>query len=213
MRRRGFTLIELLVVIAIIAILAAILFPVFARAREAARRSACASNMNQVTKAVLMYTQDYDEVMPTQDGDLCDYAIAGTAVWINAVMPYVKNAKVWICPSSDDWGANGPSDSVYWYNGHASNKTLAAVDRPAESTLFAEWAHRTSCTGNRPYPGDWCGLPTPGGTCPDTWHPNSTWGNNHGSGDANIRGANWPFIDGHIKYRPSSQVMKDWVNY
>src|SRR5579872_2787695 len=63
--RRGFTLIELLVVIAIIAILAAILFPVFARAREQARKASCISNMKQLGLAALMYTQDYDETWPT----------------------------------------------------------------------------------------------------------------------------------------------------
>src|SRR3954452_14593812 len=98
-RQRGFTLIELLVVIAIIAILAAILFPVFARARESERRTGCLSNMNQVTKAVLMYTQDYDEIMPyQQDGDICDYAKSPHAVWINSTMPYVKNKQVYYCP-------------------------------------------------------------------------------------------------------------------
>src|ERR1700709_463295 len=66
-RRRGFTLIELLVVIAIIAILAAILFPVFAQAREAARQSSCLSNMKQLGTGMYMYTQDYDEVLPGND--------------------------------------------------------------------------------------------------------------------------------------------------
>src|SRR5687768_9460690 len=97
---RGFTLIELLVVIAIIAILAAILFPVFARARESARRSGCLSNMKQVTMGVLMYAQDYDEVMPVQDGDPCPYADSKKAVWITSTMPYVKNKQVFYCPSA-----------------------------------------------------------------------------------------------------------------
>ena len=135
---RGFTLIELLVVIAIIAILAAILFPVFARARESARRTGCMSNMKQVTTGIMMYTQDYDEVMPYQDGDICDWALSKKAIWITSVMPYVKNKKVWICPSADDWGAKGDSDSNYWYSGHASGKALAAVPLPAESILFVE---------------------------------------------------------------------------
>ena len=68
-RNRGFTLIELLVVIAIIAILAAILFPVFAQAREAARRSACLSNMKQISTALLMYAQDNDEILPASADD------------------------------------------------------------------------------------------------------------------------------------------------
>jgi prepilin-type N-terminal cleavage/methylation domain-containing protein len=215
-RARGFTLIELLVVIAIIAILAAILFPVFARAREAARRSGCLSNMKQVTTAILMYSQDYDEILPYQQmGDVCDYAIAKSAVWINSTMPYVKNKGVWICPSADDWGAKGESDSVYWYNGHASAKAIAAVEFPSESLLFLEWAHRTNCTGMRPYPKDKCPPKVQGqsGTCPDTWHKNSTWGNNHTSGDPDVKGSNYPFVDGHVKFRPISQMMHNWVNY
>src|SRR5687768_7420355 len=146
-RSRGFTLIELLVVIAIIAILAAILFPVFARAREAARRTGCASNMKQVTTAILMYSQDYDELMPYQHlGDVCDYGKATSSVWINGTMPYVKNKQVFWCPSADKWPPQPTdiSDSVYWYNGHASGKAIAAVERPSESILFLEWAHRTT---------------------------------------------------------------------
>src|SRR5438270_721672 len=89
---RGFTLIELLVVIAIIAILAAILFPVFARARESARRTGCLSNMKQVSTGLLMYAQDNDEVFPyQQDGNICDYGKSPHAVWITSTMPYVKN--------------------------------------------------------------------------------------------------------------------------
>jgi prepilin-type N-terminal cleavage/methylation domain-containing protein/prepilin-type processing-associated H-X9-DG protein len=86
-RRRGFTLIELLVVIAIIAILAAILFPVFAQAREAARKTTCISNLKQSSLAILMYTQDYDEVLPW-----AAYNPAGLPLimWYDLVEPYIK---------------------------------------------------------------------------------------------------------------------------
>jgi prepilin-type N-terminal cleavage/methylation domain-containing protein len=216
-KERGFTLIELLVVIAIIAILAAILFPVFARARESARRSGCLSNMKQVTTGILMYTQDYDEVLPfSQDGDIGNYATSPKAVWINATMPYVKNKQVWYCPSAKIHRSappKGDSDSNYYYNGHASGKALAAVTQPAESILFMEWAYRTANTGLRPYPKDVCGLEKRGPGCPDTWHANSEWGDNHGTGDVNVRAAHYPFVDGHVKLRAISQTMKDWVNY
>jgi prepilin-type N-terminal cleavage/methylation domain-containing protein/prepilin-type processing-associated H-X9-DG protein len=95
-RRSGFTLIELLVVIAIIAILAAILFPVFAQAREKARQTACLSNSKQIATAVHMYLQDYDETMPL--------AISWndprvSSLWTDRVQPYIKNWDMMFCPS------------------------------------------------------------------------------------------------------------------
>jgi len=98
--RKGFTLIELLVVIAIIAILAAILFPVFARAREKARQASCQSNLKQLMLAYIMYASDYDEHFPT------DWVTAaGGAPWTNRytwramIFPYVKNLQLFTCPS------------------------------------------------------------------------------------------------------------------
>ena len=98
MKRTGFTLIELLVVIAIIAILAAILFPVFARAREKARQTSCLSNMKQVGLAVDMYCQDYDGCYP-----MCLY-LGGTMVvtFYHEIMPYMKNAQILQCPSEKE---------------------------------------------------------------------------------------------------------------
>jgi prepilin-type N-terminal cleavage/methylation domain-containing protein len=102
--RRGFTLIELLVVIAIIAILAAILFPVFARAREQARKTACVSNVKQVATAMMMYVSDNDSKYPPR---MPTPTVAGvipckpcrTVDWRVYSMPYVKNTQLFICPS------------------------------------------------------------------------------------------------------------------
>src|SRR6476660_5693806 len=112
-RRRGFTLIELLVVIAIIAILAAILFPVFAQAREAARKASCQSNLKQLGAAIMMYAQDYDQKYPHEgwnsgDSNVDGYAIPsasqcaaglGTNVGNGEIIPYVKSRGVYKCPS------------------------------------------------------------------------------------------------------------------
>ena len=94
---RGFTLIELLVVIAIIAILAAILFPVFAQAREAARKTQCLNNVKQLMNGAMMYVQDYDEKYPMWDGGWGQPD--GRMWWMAQIQPYVKNYGVYACPS------------------------------------------------------------------------------------------------------------------
>jgi len=125
--RLGFTLIELLVVIAIIAILAAILFPVFAQAREAARKSSCQSNLKQVGTAFGMYLQDYDGTFPWAAWDVASSHPAkgsrpdppfGNFIdnytgWSNVLYPYIKNVQVFKCPSASDppgWAVDGTND-------------------------------------------------------------------------------------------------------
>jgi len=98
--KRGFTLIELLVVIAIIAILAAILFPVFARAREKARQSNCLSNTKQISLAINMYTQDYDELFPGCYMFLYGDSSTRGCGFYDQVGPYVKNEQIFVCPSA-----------------------------------------------------------------------------------------------------------------
>src|SRR5437879_1057622 len=113
-QKRGFTLIELLVVIAIIAILAAILFPVFAQARESARKTSCLSNEKQLTLGALQYVQDYDETLPlsnffngtawtgasvTTPADVFGHTPTRDCFWSNSIQPYVKNVQIMLCPS------------------------------------------------------------------------------------------------------------------
>ena len=95
-KKSAFTLIELLVVIAIIAILAAILFPVFARARENARRSSCQSNLKQIGLGIIQYSQDYDEKLPAR----VYFPAGGDASWRVVVQPYLKSAQIFACPSN-----------------------------------------------------------------------------------------------------------------
>jgi prepilin-type N-terminal cleavage/methylation domain-containing protein len=124
-QRRGFTLIELLVVIAIIAILAAILFPVFAQAREKARQTTCTSNLKQIGTAFMMYVQDYDETYAPWTGACADPSLrwALRYMYPGLVDPYIKNGAnvqtgelkdVWACPSSK--AGLGAVSNTYAYN-------------------------------------------------------------------------------------------------
>lgn len=106
MVRRGFTLIELLVVIAIIAILAAILFPVFAQARENARRTSCLSNVRQSGTAMIMYTQDYDETTPA----VVHLGGGNDNDFYGVLQPYVKNIQMFYCPDRTEWTLNSGND-------------------------------------------------------------------------------------------------------
>jgi len=152
----GFTLIELLVVIAIIAILAAILFPVFARARENARKANCQSNLKQLGTSMLMYIQDYDERFPngqaisgTGDGNIVHNgwawmvddgwrAAVPNRVYLRDILaPYVKNDKVWLCPSDPregtTWSSYNMKMWLYWVGPKLSQYTV-----PAECIMFHE---------------------------------------------------------------------------
>ena len=156
--RKGFTLIELLVVIAIIAILAAILFPVFARAREKARQTSCLNNAKELALAHMMYLQDYDEeLVPAY----ISYAAGGggAVIWPNLLYPYIKNGQVFCCPSASKgaypdytyWVAlagvtyplsYGINRSVYLRYAYWGVK-LPDVKYPAETIVIAEsdWTH------------------------------------------------------------------------
>ena len=123
--KKGFTLIELLVVIAIIAILAAILFPVFAKAREKARQTSCASNEKQIGLALAQYVQDYDERWPA----VMRQDVNGFTYWQAAVQPYIKSSGVFRCPSISDPGrvpSNGVSNFDTSYAGNDNGISCAA---------------------------------------------------------------------------------------
>jgi prepilin-type N-terminal cleavage/methylation domain-containing protein/prepilin-type processing-associated H-X9-DG protein len=132
--RRAFTLIELLVVIAIIAILAAILFPVFARARENARRASCQSNLKQIGISMLQYAQDYDERVVPWDQSIAGFTFNGyngEARWPDLLQPYIKSTQVFNCPSVSPATYPGaqftlPKNLHYGYNYRATAFAAAA---------------------------------------------------------------------------------------
>ena len=132
--RSAFTLIELLVVIAIIAILAAILFPVFARARENARRSSCQSNLKQIALGLKQYIQDYDEKYPrtglTATANTDAAAVAGVEGWANVTQPYLKSLQILQCPSDSGAPSSTPGNqgfSDYWINGNLDGQNEALL--------------------------------------------------------------------------------------
>lgn len=233
-RRRGFTLIELLVVIAIIAILAAILFPVFAQAREAARKTSCISNMKQIGTSVMMYTQDYDENYPLNNQSYpmsyiksngqqcCDYHNS----WAKHMQPYLKNTKVFSCPSGDnkdvrvivDVGGTGPNSPggveiptqgaiganewVFKAGGldafQLTPVSLAGVGRPADLPLISDASYVIWPDIDRIMNPDPVGAPWDGG-----FVPNPAFARHSSSG------SNLLFGDGHAKFRTQSSMSLD----
>ena len=185
--RRGFTLIELLVVIAIIAILAAILFPVFARAREKARQTSCLSNMKQIALGHLMYAQDYDEmIVPSLlyfNSD--NLNPPQTMWWYMRIEPYVKNEQIFLCPSvrGEPYAIAGGTTRNY-YCDYAMNQfivgqALAEIQNPASVVLNCERAN----TYVRIY--------NPGSTSTNAYHTMHLRHN---------EGSNFSFADGHAKW-------------
>jgi prepilin-type N-terminal cleavage/methylation domain-containing protein/prepilin-type processing-associated H-X9-DG protein len=149
MSRRGFTLIELLVVIAIIAILAAILFPVFAKAREKARQTSCLSNCKQIGLASLSYAQDYDEALvpyagvnmgPTLPTGFPTANINKNALWYHELHPYVKNVQLFHCPS-DSYKYVGEFSYTFSYglnSDYLSGTALGSIESPSETLLMTD---------------------------------------------------------------------------
>ena len=168
--RKAFTLIELLVVIAIIAILAAILFPVFAQAKAAAKKTVCLSNEKQLGTALSIYTADSDDTLP--DGAVAD-AGAGLALgwadpaaesnWAAAVRPYVKTLGIYVCPAVGPRNTPGNSynavtvpnggNTNYLLNGIVDGKSLTSVPKPAETIFLHELQFYTRASQTRPVHG------------------------------------------------------------
>lgn len=212
MRRHvsGFTLIELLVVIAIIAILAAILFPVFARARENARKSTCQSNLKQIAMGMIQYVQDYDERMPhcryTPDDFRAPSAYTGTPLtpsWPQFIAPYLKNTGVLKCPSDDrarPHYTNGANNMELWsygrnygyFNGAKKNAAdalaLSEIAVPSDTIMIGEG---DNCNRIGPRSVDW---PGNGNVSVDAKISTQLLEPRH------MDGMNFAFFDGHVKW-------------
>ena len=221
--RRGFTLIELLVVIAILAILAAILFPVFARAREKARQASCQSNLRQLGLATLMYAQDYDERLPWWDYTQGELNGSGFS-HCRAVYPYVNNLQLFACPSGTGVPPGHTSDPATWNTygegtprfrfpgpitrGYAWNQTifgvpaavgrhasLGAVVRPSSTFMVSDSAHVVGLPGAIVFAESFGTIPDYLANLPDDNLSRHNGGENHS------------FVDGHVKWLNSRTVL------
>jgi prepilin-type N-terminal cleavage/methylation domain-containing protein/prepilin-type processing-associated H-X9-DG protein len=218
-KRIGFTLIELLVVIAIIAILAAILFPVFARARENARRASCQSNMKQIGLGIAQYTQDYDDKMTPIDRYTSGSGVGGA--WTNLLQPYVKSTQIFNCPSNtsttpivggggalNDYIANGnwgtpqasfdyarPMDVTSHVSPYSvTARSLAEFTEPARTITVAEYS------GTKSDGFIWSTSATPAGVT-------------GGLSPQNHLGVtNYLFGDGHVKALKPTATL-NWTNW
>jgi prepilin-type N-terminal cleavage/methylation domain-containing protein/prepilin-type processing-associated H-X9-DG protein len=205
-KRTAFTLIELLVVIAIIAILAAILFPVFARARENARRASCQSNLKQIGLGIMQYTQDYDERLPQITGNASGAGAEGGWTYFTtwpydpatqqfdpsrgSIYPYLKSTQIFICPSDTNGQRQKQS---YGYNGCVAGKSDAAFDEATKWSLIVEEAQ----------PGDIAKTSTDDGYY-------AAFGNDRLS-SRHLDGSNIAFLDGHVKwYRPEKALADNF---
>ena len=217
--RKGFTLIELLVVIAIIAILAAILFPVFAKVREKARQVSCESNEKQLGLGFTQYTQDYDELMPQGNANN-----RGGQGWASQVYPYVKSTGVYMCPDDVARGGVNPTTYPVSYgynlnltpalsqNGTTYN-TLAALNAPAKTVLLFEVSGIVADPTNRADQNSVSGWGIDGnngsGSFQNITYATGCMGlspnpcNNQIAGTTTGRhtdGSNFLFNDGHVKF-------------
>ncbi len=230
--RQGFTLIELLVVIAIIALLAAILFPVFAKAREKARQTTCLSNEKQIGLGFLQYAQDYDEMIPCGNDNF-------GGGWAGQIYPNVKSIQVFLCPDDIDTAAVGPNYTVvcsYFLNralntkntGQVQPRNIATLNAPALTVLLGEV-----------YKGQMNGLTSPCPSCiqyqdvyaptgDGNYTPNHAFGYRTGvmgnrgvfanapantyTDAAHSDGSNFLACDGHAKWARSSAVSSGAAN-
>lgn len=225
--RIGFTLIELLVVIAIIAILAAILFPVFARARENARRASCMNNMKQIGLGMMQYTQDYDEKyapflrrpetvqtdssMPGARFDVRWSAVGRHISWMDIIYPYVKSTQVFVCPShklAESVPSYGYSDGLSGYGVNLYNNgvgafgvpvSMASVARPAEIIMNMEYADVYSISAN---PIDYGNFARSAGWMATSTPPKYQLITPH------FEGGNVAYADGHVKWVKRSRFMQ-----
>jgi prepilin-type N-terminal cleavage/methylation domain-containing protein/prepilin-type processing-associated H-X9-DG protein len=227
--KQGFTLIELLVVIAIIAILAAILFPVFGRARENARRSSCQSNLKQIGLGMMQYIQDYDEKYPLRRGASSSTPLAANApathMWYGSINPYIKSNQLFQCPSDATSGSSDTSAgeySDYFYNSLLHNKSQARLTATASTIMLGDIGTIATGSANSDREDfkmtDGCGNDSEAEVCqtpPAAAYPVGGLAliDNDAAGrvpaaQRHLEGANYAFADGHVKWLKGNSTQR-----
>lgn len=227
---KAFTLIELLVVIAIISILASILFPVFARARENARRASCQSNLKQIALGIAMYTQDYDEKFPYHVSGYLNGSYAGALTqtdpnmpgykfttgtdspnngkyisWMDSIYPYVKSIQIYICPSGADlqtYGSYGYSSCI---NGSYATSFKSGTVREPMALAAVERPSEVMLLMDWNYLYNSIANPSTDGYM-RTNRPNRIY--------PHLDGGNLAFVDGHVKWLNKNALFynSSWSN-
>lgn len=180
----AFTLVELLVVIAILGILAAALFPVFARARENARRASCQSNLKSIGLAFKQYTQDYDEIFPRYDVAGVGSTVAGNLTvthWVQALQPYARSVQIFQCPSE-----TATRGTDYYYNTTVSGNNDSDFKNSASTVLLCEGMDQAQCNLAVAV------NPVTTGIAP--------------AYARHLDGSNYAFVDCHVKWLQSTQA-------
>lgn len=228
-QRLGFTLIELLVVIAIIAILAAILFPVFTQAKEKAHQSTCLSNERQVAAAMLLYGGDFDDTWPFQDWRApleChgpgndeaglvveDWATSTRPNWPTEISPYTKNRQVFVDPSNRGWSVNSDTTQPpisFAFNGASNARSMTAAPTPASLILIWDFRYQTSWATADPLDGDgelyicWSNTTA----APHTISSSNVFSPDGSAKYYSANGFfNCAFLDGHVKAFPEQVLV------
>jgi prepilin-type N-terminal cleavage/methylation domain-containing protein/prepilin-type processing-associated H-X9-DG protein len=231
-RTQGFTLIELLVVIAIIAILAAILFPVFARAREKARQASCVSNLKQLSLAIVMYMSDYDSRYPVGYTWCNNNNVYNNKQWWQQTQPYVKNWQLFACPSStrqcrngsiphhgvDNMIDNGMAPADFQLSYGYSENLWNSWRRDIDNTFCGALTGARSKETGRPTPASFVVIADSAGLVNSGWRigyaaecgvgcnpPRQIQNNTRHNG-----GSNCGFGDGHAKFFSAQQCVTNW---
>jgi prepilin-type N-terminal cleavage/methylation domain-containing protein/prepilin-type processing-associated H-X9-DG protein len=204
---RGFTLIELLVVIAIIAILAAMLLPALAKAREKARAISCTSNLKQLALGTIMYADDNREYYPPNsansyflyNGGVPAPADANRSFWRYELQPLVKDWRLFNCPSSTAGDLSGIGTQglfAYGYNGYLPGRTVGVLQWPSELFMLADGYHWVMNSGNQGWTVAFANVC--GAACNVDRRVNTNC--RHGSG------SNMAYADGHVDFRPYNNL-------